>query len=387
VLWSRWIKELPRKRSAVSRASPGLSGGANSSPSLNDGGGPLSSSGGATFGGGDYHLTGSPPSMGKPVVVVPCYARTAKEVTELSLTVASALASGAPHVVVIDDGSRWPAPLVPLHDDRVHSIRHTTNLGPAAARNSGIRAARALAAELGRSPPSCFILLDSGCIADPPSSPGGPDGWYAAHIRHQAQQPGLWSGETFAAGNGSIDRYHDVMGTLMGPPLAVSPSDAPNADVAVEQDRTPGLTSSRVLLYAPTANLSISADAWDAIGGFDEDFPTAAYEDVDFCLRAAALGYPTRQATGAIVRHRFDRDGTDADRAHRPRLLGSHRLAAWREFAAAFWRYGRAEPLLTARHPDYLLQLGRSTASRRLLGLDDGGAASEGDEVLGVPPE
>lgn len=69
--------------------------------------------------------------------------------------------------------------------------------------------------------------------------------------------------------------------------------------------------------WAATANLLVSADAFEAIGGFD---PTWRHigEDVDFCFRARAAGYQLAYCPEAIVEH-------DGDRELRPLLERSFR--------------------------------------------------------------
>lgn len=59
--------------------------------------------------------------------------------------------------------------------------------------------------------------------------------------------------------------------------------------------------------WAATANLLVHAEAFDAIGGFD---PTWRHigEDVDFCFRARAAGYPLAYCASAIVEHDGERE-------------------------------------------------------------------------------
>jgi len=55
--------------------------------------------------------------------------------------------------------------------------------------------------------------------------------------------------------------------------------------------------------YATGAALAIRTDLWFAMGGFDEDFAPAYYEDVDLCLRLRARGYRVRTIPAAKVVH------------------------------------------------------------------------------------
>jgi GT2 family glycosyltransferase len=54
--------------------------------------------------------------------------------------------------------------------------------------------------------------------------------------------------------------------------------------------------------WAVTANLLVHADAFEAIDGFDSGWRKGA-EDVDFCLRARAAGYPLEFCGRAVVEH------------------------------------------------------------------------------------
>lgn len=74
--------------------------------------------------------------------------------------------------------------------------------------------------------------------------------------------------------------YHDLYGTLNG---------------RVAKDGT--------LLYGCTCNLSI--DAREVGLSFDEDFRDAAFEDVDFCVRARKNGIALRFSSTATVRHHY----------------------------------------------------------------------------------
>jgi GT2 family glycosyltransferase len=54
--------------------------------------------------------------------------------------------------------------------------------------------------------------------------------------------------------------------------------------------------------WAPTANLGMRREAFDAIGGFDPGYRHIG-EDVDLCLRAGAAGFPLTRCPDAIVEH------------------------------------------------------------------------------------
>lgn len=154
--------------------------------------------------------------------------------------------------------------------------RLPANRGPAAARNAGLLAAAQLGAAV-------VLFLDDDCQPAP--------GWVAAMLAAQAAAPGLVGGCTMATRPGTlVGLFHDTFGTLNG-------RRAPDGS----------------LLYAPTCNLSASLASLRraAAGGsaarsgngvsqraelllFDESFRAAAFEDVEFCIRARKAGVPIR---------------------------------------------------------------------------------------------
>jgi GT2 family glycosyltransferase len=72
--------------------------------------------------------------------------------------------------------------------------------------------------------------------------------------------------------------------------------------------------------YCSACALLVTRAAWQAAGGFDENYYPAYYEDVDFCLSLRAQGYRIVCASGARVRHH---EGASTYLAHR--LMVAHR--------------------------------------------------------------
>jgi GT2 family glycosyltransferase len=60
----------------------------------------------------------------------------------------------------------------------------------------------------------------------------------------------------------------------------------------------------RYVDYASANGLLVTRLAWDTVGGFDERFSPAYFEDVDLCLTLAAHGFRTRYEPRARVIHR-----------------------------------------------------------------------------------
>jgi len=71
---------------------------------------------------------------------------------------------------------------------------------------------------------------------------------------------------------------------------------------------------SREVDYVTGATLAISRSAYEKIGGLDEGFVPAYYEDVDWCLRAREAGFRVLYAPTAVLVHR-ERSGY-ADSSH-----------------------------------------------------------------------
>jgi GT2 family glycosyltransferase len=233
------------------------------------------------------------------IVVIPVLLTRASQVAQLRRCVAALLADRDPiRVVVVDDGSHRDLPSLP---PQVEVLRLPANGGPAAARNRGIERALELGTEL-------VLFTDVDCVPAP--------GWVRAMAAFLGDGTHVAAGGvTRSLGTTLLDRYHDFSGSLNGRWL---------------------LPAREELLFAATCNFAVRATALGQVR-FDERFPAAAGEDVDFCLRLRAHG-PIGLATRAVVRHDYGYPGT----------LGG--LAA---FLRTFRRYGQADPLLWEKHPAF----------------------------------
>ncbi len=231
------------------------------------------------------------------ITVIPAYLSRPGHPAQLSRCVAALLAGTLPtRVVVVDDGSPLPFSVLPAG---VELLRSPVNRGPAAARNRGLERALELGARV-------VLFTDVDCVPDA--------GWAAAMDAFLADGAHAAAGGiTRALGTTLLDRYQDFSGALNGRWL---------------------LPGHRELLYAASCNLAVRAGALADVR-FDERFPVAAGEDVDFCLRLRPQG-PVGLATQALVRHDFDYGSTLRGL---PALLRSSR------------RYGEADPLLWEKHP------------------------------------
>ncbi|MGY1806498.1 mycofactocin biosynthesis glycosyltransferase MftF [Blastococcus sp. SYSU D00669] len=194
-------------------------------------------------------------------VVVPVRDRPAELARLLAALRADPGTAGVP-VLVVDDGSATP---VVAPGARV--VRHATARGPAAARNTGLRAATTAA----------VAFLDSDCVPRP--------GWLAALAPHLADPRLALVAPRIVAlpvdRPGWLSRYEAVASALdMGPrPAPVRPLSA--------------------VSYVPSAALlARRAPLGD---GFDEAMHVA--EDVDLVWRLAAAGWRVRYEPAAQVAH------------------------------------------------------------------------------------
>jgi mycofactocin system glycosyltransferase len=201
----------------------------------------------------------------------------------------------APRVIVVDDGSRDPAAIRTTAAAAGASVvRRPVNGGPAAARNTGLAAART----------PLVAFLDSDCV------PGA--GWLDALLPHFADPavgavaPRIVPHET---GRTWLARYEGASSTL---DMGQRPS------IVRRGSRVP---------YVPGAALVVRTEAAGA--GFAEHMRVG--EDVDFIWRLAASGWRVRYEPAATMGHQ-----------HRVRL---------RDWFARRKDYGTSAAALELRHP------------------------------------
>ena len=201
-------------------------------------------------------------------------------------------------VVVVDDASVDPVPVAAVarrHGARL--VAHPVNRGPAAARNTGLRAVA--------TPYVAFV--DSDVLPEP--------GWLGQLCRHfddprTAVVAPRVLGPPPAPGDGWLDRYEQARSSL---DLGATPA-------VVRRHGT--------VAYLPSACL---VGRTSALGdGFDEEMRVA--EDVDLVWRLGEAGWTVRYDPAALVRHR-----------HRTR---------WGPWLARKAFYGTGAADLAARHGD-----------------------------------
>jgi len=236
-------------------------------------------------------------------------------------------AGRAPRVIVVDDGSRDPAAIRSVSAAAGASVvRRPFNGGPAAARNTGLAAART----------PLVAFLDSDCVPEP--------GWLDELLPHFADPavgavaPRIVPHE---AGHTWLARYEGASSSLdMGH----------RASIVRPGSRVP---------YVPGAALVVRRQAAGA--GFAEEMLVG--EDVDFVWRLGASGWRVRYEPAAAMGHQ-----------HRVRL---------REWFGRRKDYGTSAATLEFRHPGAVRPLYASawTASAWLaaaLGYPGAGAVVTG---------
>ncbi len=230
-------------------------------------------------------------SVGDVTVVVPTRDRAVSVAALLE-----ALPRTLP-VVLVDDGSADPGALAGVaaaYGARL--VRHPTNRGPAAARNSGLRVVAT----------PYVVFCDSDVHPEP--------GWIATLRRH-LDDPAVAAvgprvlGRRATPGDSWVERYEQARSSLDLGPLPASV-------------RVHGAVA-----YLPGACLLARVDALGP--GFDEEMRSG--EDVDLVWRLLRDGHQVRYEPGAVVRH-----------DHRTRIL------PWLARKAF---YGTSAAALARRHP------------------------------------
>ncbi len=101
--------------------------------------------------------------------------------------------------------------------------------------------------------------------------------------------------------------------------------------------------------YAPTLNFSLRRDAWKKAGKFDESFPGAAGEDIDWTLRLGFAGYAIRFEPKVQIAHHPTRNSF--------RKLLSRSFIFGRNMIKVFWRHRDRRPLSWMYRQGWLLLL------------------------------
>jgi glycosyltransferase involved in cell wall biosynthesis len=206
-----------------------------------------------------------PTTVGAPVISIIVPSRDRPDRLARCLAALEGQRSSDPaEIVVVDDGSANTAAVEEIADRPGVRLLRQVQAGPAAARNSGARAARG----------TYLCFTDDDCEPQPD--------WAERLIAP------LRTGAAAVAGltvNGSPDNAFAEASQLIAAALG-----------------TPARNGGG-LSFAPSNNLACRADILVLIP-FDEGFPAAAGEDRDWCTRLIAAGHSLVSAPEAVVVHR-----------------------------------------------------------------------------------
>ena len=221
-------------------------------------------------------------------------------------------------VVVVSNGARPEVGHVV--EDELHGatlVRSRVNLGFAGGCNLGASAARG----------EFLVLLNDDATVEP--------GWLDALVAA--------AGDLRRAGAiGSLVLFPDgtvqEAGGMVGPDLAV---ETIGRGGAAEDVRAKGR---HLVDYVSGCATLLRREAWDAIGGFDERYYPAYFEDVDLCLRLRAAGWEVWLDPAAAVRHGESASSDPMLKGLAYELNHERFLAAWRRSAEAGDPEGAADP-------------------------------------------
>ena len=249
----------------------------------------------------------------------------------LAFTSSFAGPPGGPNVVVVDDGSAVPAGhRNPLPSD-VKVLREELPRGPAAARNSGWRAAES----------EIVVFLDAECV------PTGD--WLSVLLPHFADPAVAAVAPRIVSSVRGRDALH-VYETL-------------RSSLDLGEREAPVRPGSRVQ-YVPTACLAVRREALEQIGGFDETLRFG--EDVDLVWKLndagwsvryeprASVTHPPRPNLPAWLRQRFDYGRSAAPLARRhgsdvaPLAVSPWSIGVWALVAGGYPAAGAALTAATA---------------------------------------
>jgi GT2 family glycosyltransferase len=210
-------------------------------------------------------------------------------------------------VILVDDGSTDGTPEIAARCPKVRYVRHQTNQGLSAARNTGTKAARG----------EIVAFTDSDCRAD--------EDWLY-----------------YLVGDLSNSRFAGIGGHNLLPPedswVAAAVMVSPGGPTHV-------MLTDRLAEHIPGCNMAFYKWALDEIGGFDPLFRKAG-DDVDVCWRLQQRGYKLGFSPAGFVWH--------------------YRRSTVLEYLKQQQGYGEAEALLVRRHPEYFNWSGGSQWQGRI---------------------
>jgi glycosyltransferase involved in cell wall biosynthesis len=244
------------------------------------------------------------------ISVVVCTLNGAERIDKCLVAVRNQSLGECLQLIVVDDGSTdSSAEIAAGYGAEV--IRHPVNRGPAAARNTGIAAARA----------PIIAIVDDDCEPEPGWAEGLLSGFVDGVV-------GVGGPALPASVDGYLGGYLERNNPLepVEIDLASSTSVAYRFARYLLRNTRPAPSGARAVHAFATANGAFRASVLRDLGGFDERFRTG--EDLDLCLRIGDKLGPgaLRFEPSAIIRHHFDTNPRALLRRHRSYGMGAARL-------------------------------------------------------------
>ncbi len=238
---------------------------------------------------------------------------------------------GECEIIVVDNASHdESAALVAASCPHARLLREDENYGFAGAVNRGVAASQG----------EIVALLN-------PDAAPQPDWLQQIYAPFADAQTGIVGSKVL----GPDDRIQSVGSTLQMPVLLTTH----RGDGAIDDEQYHSVDD---VWSVHGAAMAFSRRVWDALGGFDEGFFPAYWEESDFCERARRAGYRVIVAPRAVVKH-HEATATGKYSAqfyfyyHRNRLRYAAKWLDWRTIWTAFRPAERARlagaPLLDRR--------------------------------------
>ena len=241
------------------------------------------------------------PDNPKISIVIATYVKTEKDKQDLSKLIKSIekLTLQPNEVIIVDDCS-------PINFNLPESLkveRLQKNSGPAKARNIGKKIALVSGSDI-------IAFTDTDCILS--------ENWVSTIMKSFVENKDfqILSGDTPAFDNSWFGTYHNINGTLNGRELK----------------------NSERLLYGTTANLAVTREVAEQVD-FNENFPIAAAEDIEFCFNANRQGFAIKYVPTMTVFHNYGYNGQLFKNLQR--------------FREQFKKYGQGETILLKIIPNY----------------------------------